>query len=249
MNQRARTAPRVLDSPMESLAPQPRIVEQVYKAILDAICDGRLAPGERLTQESVAKKLDVSRQPVGQALLLLKQQKFLSEAGRRGLMVAPLDRQFMRWIYELRLGIEPIAASLAARSATVEKLHVGEQLVAKGRHAVATGNLGELIDADMEFHMLLYELSGNGLFVDLMSDLWNHLRRSMREMLQQGEYRAAIWHEHDQVLHAIATRNAEGAAALARAHLQNATMNADSRGDEEPCPGTPTTSDSDPPGS
>ena len=90
---------------MESLQPSPTIVEQVHRTILDAICDGRLEPGERLTQESVARKLAVSRQPVGQALLLLKQQKFVSEAGRRGLMVAPLDRDFMRSIYELRLGI------------------------------------------------------------------------------------------------------------------------------------------------
>ena len=103
---------------MESLQPSPTIVEQVYRTILDAICDGRLEPGERLTQESVAQKLSVSRQPVGQALLLLKQQKFVSEAGRRGLMVAPLDRDFMRSIYELRLGIEPLAATLAARHAT-----------------------------------------------------------------------------------------------------------------------------------
>ena len=88
---------------MDTLAPQPTIVEQAYRAILDAICEGRLEPGERLTQESVAAKLSVSRQPVGQALMLLKQQKFVTEAGRRGLMVAPLDRDFMRWIYELRL--------------------------------------------------------------------------------------------------------------------------------------------------
>ena len=71
-------------STMASVQPAPTIVEQVYRTILDAICDGRLAPGERLTQESVAQKLSVSRQPVGQALLLLKQQKFVSEAGRRG---------------------------------------------------------------------------------------------------------------------------------------------------------------------
>ena len=90
---------------MEILRPQPTIVEQAYRAILDAICDGRLEPGERLTQESVARKLAVSRLPVGQALMLLKEQKFVCDTGRRGLMVAPLDRDFLRWIYELRLGI------------------------------------------------------------------------------------------------------------------------------------------------
>ncbi|NDP43517.1 MAG: GntR family transcriptional regulator, partial [Aromatoleum sp.] len=102
---------------MDSLPSQPTIVEQAYRAILDAICDGRLEPGERLTQENVARKLSVSRQPVGQALLLLKQQKFVCEAGRRGLMVAPLDRDFLRWVYELRLGIDPLAAAGAARNA------------------------------------------------------------------------------------------------------------------------------------
>ena len=45
--------------------------------------------------------------------MLLQQQKFLIEAGKRGLMVAPLDRDLVRWIYELRLGVDPLAAALA----------------------------------------------------------------------------------------------------------------------------------------
>ena len=144
---------------MESLQPQQTMVEQAYHAILDAICEGRLEPGERLTQESVAGKLAVSRQPVGQALLMLKQQKFLVEAGRRGLMVAPLDRDFMRWIYELRLGIEPLAAALAARNATPEDLTRGRQRIAAGQRALRAGAMAELIAADMEFpHVSLRRL-------------------------------------------------------------------------------------------
>jgi DNA-binding GntR family transcriptional regulator len=211
--------------PMESIRPQQTMVEQAYRAILDAICEGRLEPGERLTQESVAGKLAVSRQPVGQALLLLKQQKFLVEAGRRGLMVAPLDRDFMRWIYELRLGIEPLAAALAARNAGPGDLARGQQLVAAGQRAIRAGSMGELIAADMDFHMYLYELSGNRLFVDTMRELWNHLRRAMREVLENREYRKAIWVEHEQILRAIAARDADGAAALVRAHLSNAAIN------------------------
>ena len=210
---------------MQSLQPTPTIVEQVYRTILDAICDGRLAPGERLTQESVAAKLAVSRQPVGQALLLLKQQKFVSEAGRRGLMVAPLDRDFMRWIYELRLGIEPLAATLAARRASGNDVARGEAIIAEGKAAVRDNSITALIAADMRFHMFLYELSGNGLFVELMEELWNHLRRAMREVLQHREYRKAIWVEHEQILRAIGHRNGDAAASLVRAHLQQAAVN------------------------
>lgn len=209
---------------MRTLAPQPTIVEQAYHAILDAICEGRLEPGERLTQESVATKLDVSRQPVGQALLLLKQQKFLVEAGRRGLMVAPLDRDFMRWIYELRLGIDPLAASLAARRADTELRQRGEAIVEAGQRAVREGGVPDLIRADMAFHMLFYEASGNRLFVDLMGELWNHLRRAMREVLLQRDYRRAIWTEHEQILRAVTSGEADAASALARAHLVNAAQ-------------------------
>ncbi len=210
---------------MASLQPSPTMFEQVYRTILDAICDGRLEPGERLTQESVAQKLAVSRQPVGQALLLLKQQRFVSEAGRRGLMVAPVDRDFMRSIYELRLGIEPLAASLAAQRATTDDIARGERMLAEGKDAVRRNSIAELIASDMQFHMYVYELSGNRLFVDLMRELWNHLRRVMREVLQHREYRKAIWVEHEQILRAIAGRDADAAASLVRAHLQQAAVN------------------------
>lgn len=209
---------------MESITANPTIVDQVYRAILDAICDGTLAPGERLTQEGVARKLDVSRQPVNQALMLLKKERFVIEAGRRGLMVAPLDREFVRWIYELRLGIEPIAAGLAARLAPVSEIERGGALVAAGRAALRDGALAALIGADMAFHSWIYAASGNRLFVDTMEGLWHHLRRAMREVLMKRDYRKAIWQEHEQLWRAIAAHDAEAAAALVSAHLRNAAV-------------------------
>ena len=209
---------------MDSLTVNPTMVEQAYRAILDAICDGLLAPGERLTQEGVAKRLDVSRQPVNQALMLLKQQKFVCDAGRRGLMVAPLDREFMRWIYELRLGIEPIAAALAARHISDDGCEQGRALIASGHQALRDGSIGPLIRADMAYHMWIYETSRNRLFVDKMEELWHHLRRAMREVLLQRDYRKAIWTEHEQILRAITTRDEVAAASLVRAHLRNAAI-------------------------
>jgi len=50
----------------------PDLTEQLYQRLLYAICDGELAPGARLTQEELAATLGGSRQPVLQALRLLK---------------------------------------------------------------------------------------------------------------------------------------------------------------------------------
>jgi DNA-binding GntR family transcriptional regulator len=63
----------------------PNLTEQVYQRLLRAICDGELAPGARHMQEELAAALATSRQPVLQALCLLKQDGFAIEAGRRGL--------------------------------------------------------------------------------------------------------------------------------------------------------------------
>ena len=67
----------------------PNLTEQVYQRLLYAICVGEFAPDTRLTQEDLAATLGVSRQPVMQALRLLKKEGFVSDAGRRGLQVAP----------------------------------------------------------------------------------------------------------------------------------------------------------------
>ena len=69
---------------LSQIASTPDLTEQVYQRLLYAICDGELAPGARLTQEELAAALGVSRQPILQALRLLKKDGFVSDAGRRG---------------------------------------------------------------------------------------------------------------------------------------------------------------------
>ena len=80
----------------------PDLVERVYRRLMDAISDGSLAPGERITQEEIAQQLAVSRQPVLQAQRLLKKDGFLHDAPGRGLQVAPLEVQRMRDLYQAR---------------------------------------------------------------------------------------------------------------------------------------------------
>ncbi|MFN9939689.1 MAG: GntR family transcriptional regulator, partial [bacterium] len=91
---------------MKPLAPAPNLVEQVHDAILAAIAAGELAPGGRVIQEQLARKLGVSRQPVQQALLLLRNQGLLREAPGRGLEVVSMDPDQLQPMYEMRAAVE-----------------------------------------------------------------------------------------------------------------------------------------------
>jgi DNA-binding GntR family transcriptional regulator len=66
------------------IASTPDLTELVYQRLLYAICDGELVLGTRLMQEELAAMLGLSRQPVLQALRLLKKEGFVSDAGRSG---------------------------------------------------------------------------------------------------------------------------------------------------------------------
>ena len=96
---------------MKILESQPKLVEQVHKAILSEIAEAKLKAGSRIIQEQIAQELGVSRQPVQQALVLLKNQGVLTEAPGRGLQVAPLNLELIRQMYEVcrdgGLGVSP----------------------------------------------------------------------------------------------------------------------------------------------
>ena len=67
---------------MKVLTAQRKLVEQVHEAIVAEISAGKLKPGERIIQEQIAQVLGVSRQPVQQAVLLLRNQGVLRDARR-----------------------------------------------------------------------------------------------------------------------------------------------------------------------
>jgi len=209
---------------MESIKPQKTLVEQVHGAILDAICDGTLAAGTAMTQDELAARLQVSRQPVMTALGMLRKQGFLVERGRRGLQVAPADRARFEAIYEFRTAIEPLAAALAARRRSADWISRARAVVAEGRRVAAAGDAKATLQADIDFHMLVYEAGGNPLILESMQTHWLHLRRSMGEVLQRPRFTRKVWKEHAAICEAIAAGDADHAAQLIGAHVREAQM-------------------------
>lgn len=209
---------------MTSISPivvAPDLAEQAYHAILDAICDGRLAPGERITQERLAESLSVSRQPVLQALLLLKRDGFIIEAGTRGMMVAPLTADHIVQLYQVRSVLDGLAAREAAR----RKANLSPALLAAGRGATRDKAVSAMIDADLAFHRAIYTAAGNPLLLQTAERHWSDIRRVMGAVLQHADTRAAIWDEHEAMLDAIAAGDADRAQQLALHHCELAGEN------------------------
>ena len=224
---------------MRPLPTAPSRSEQVYTALRDSIRDCTLAPGTALVQEDIANMLGVSRQPVQQAMALLKSDGLVVERGGRGLYVAPIDATRMAHHYQVRRVLDQLAAGLVASRAARDSAFCGEvaqrctAIRAAGDAALKADNPAEAVAHDADFHALLYELSGNPLIGPTAEMHWNFLRRVMVGVLTHASRGPVVWDQHRQIVDAVLAGDPDAAAELAAEHVigaEKALLAADREG-------------------
>lgn len=186
-------------------------VDQVYDMIRDSICDCTLQPGTHLVQEELAAELGVSRQPVQQAMLLLKADGLVIESGGRGLYVAPMEPESIEYNYQIRVQLDRLASRLVAqrahqeqsRSAMADFESRARKLIQVGQSAQKRAAAAEAVALDMEFHGLIYRFSGNPLIEKAAAPHWNFLRRVMVSVLLHAGRGETVWAEHEQILQSL----------------------------------------------
>ena len=132
--------------------------------------------------------------------------------------MAPLEAQAITQVYEVRAVLD----GLAARRAALAKVQLDPTGLAEGRTAAAGQRVGPMIDADMQFHHVIYAASGNPLIAETVNHHWRHIRRAMGAVLQTVGLRHAVWDEHEAILQAINSGDADQAERLAREHCEHA---------------------------
>ncbi|MDF1750855.1 MAG: GntR family transcriptional regulator [Alphaproteobacteria bacterium] len=200
----------------------------MYSAILDEILDGRLPTGAHLIQEQLATDLGVSRQPVQQAMALLKADGLVEEIGTRGLKVAALDFGRMNNHYDIRAVLDAYAARASAqrvRDQQINRAAVEERLgriLQAGRDAVRAASFSDQIRQDEAFHKCLYAYSGNAVLAESAEPHWRFLRRVMADVLRHAEPPPEIWDQHTEIAEAIVAGDPDLAQSLAQSHIDTA---------------------------
>lgn len=213
---------------MKQIVSSPNRTEQVYAAIRDSICEGSLAPSTHLVQEDLAARLGVSRQPVQQAMILLKNDGLVVESDRRGLFVAPLDAEATINRYQIRIALDQLAARLVAQRAAgsrgfSERLRrEGDKILDAGVRALNQERFYEAVTHDLNFHSFIYEMSGNPLIGITAEPHWHYLRRVMNAVLREARRGPVVWHEHLQILDLLVEGDIEGSLVMAELHARGA---------------------------
>lgn len=210
---------RVDDSELVPLA-QPRLrTDEATDAIREAILRGDFAQGQRLVESELAPRLGISKTPVREALKRLTQSGIVIAHPHRGAVVATVDEPMVRNVYEVRLLLEPPAVAAATPLHTASSLEALQEVLRGARAAGEAGDYRALSAANRLFHRTLTEPCENAILRSVLGDLQEQVALISVAAWQRKTTWRHEAEQHEAILLAVLSCDAEGAAALLRSHI------------------------------
>lgn len=199
-------------------APQPfqkvTAKDRAYHQIRDWIIDGTLMPDEKLAETSLATAVSVSRTPIREALLKLKEDGFVTMAPGKVTRVSSLNAEDAATLYEPMAAIEGLAAGQAAQRITPDQLAALRPVNATYQTILQSQSLPEILPADRAVHQAILTIADNPYEQQFSDILYGHLVRYetyfFRQVTQEQPHRNE---QHEALLTALATHDAAAATA------------------------------------
>ena len=195
----------------------------LYKVIREEIVSGRLKANQRLVAADLAKRHGSSTTPVREVLQLLRGEGFVVFTRNRGARVRPIDRDFIRDIYEIGVLIEPALTRWFIGMATEADIAELEWIQSQ----IEINNFADPIkhsDLDTKFHTLIYQRHYNRHAAELW---WKH-REVLRAVSRQFDFtlarRAQIISDHRELIAHIKAGDADQAAELVARHVEGSGL-------------------------
>ena len=212
--------------PETELAPIARansLSDDVYDAIFAQLMSLKIAPGARITVDNLVKIFNVSQTPIREALGRLEGEGLVVKTHLVGYRAAPqITRRRFDELYEMRLLLEPHAAASAVAAlddAALAKLAEVAQAMARVEAPDLRTRYSAFARHDAEFHDIILGLAGNELIRQTLRFQHSHFH-IFRLMFHVPVTEEALG-EHTAILAAFAVRDADGAAAAMRVHIEN----------------------------
>jgi DNA-binding GntR family transcriptional regulator len=193
---------------------------QVYVALRDAIVRGQLEPGQRLSENTLAGEMGVSRTPIREGLSLLREDRLVETVPQLGSFVSRVDPATIADAQFIRESLECAAIRLAAPLVGEADVAGLEENIQNQERATAGGDLDAFYLLDDSFHHTLCDLSGHPSVWLVSERAKVHLNRVRRLSLGMPDYLEEMISEHRQVLAAVAEHDSNRAEMHLRAHLR-----------------------------
>ena len=159
---------------------------QIYESIKQWIIEGRLKPGEKLSDTDIAALFHVSRTPVREAFQQLEMQKLIKSYPGKATIVTEIETDHIEQWYLPMVSLQQLAATIAIEKVTQEQIDDLKQLSDVFlRRVRSQADPMELLQADRAFHDYILRIAGNEYIIDFCNTLWIHILRLEYRFFQE----------------------------------------------------------------
>ena len=193
----------------------------VFNTLRQEILTGKLKPGERLMEIHLADKLGVSRTPIRESIRKLELEGLVIMIPRRGAEVAQITLKSLEDVMEVRRALDVLAIELACERMDEEAMsslfHAYENFAV----AVKTRDTRKIAAADVAFHDIIVQSTGNARLIQLVSNLSEQMYRYRFEYLKDATSHEMLQREHKEMYESIMRKDKVSAAGVVRKHIDN----------------------------
>lgn len=196
--------------------------ENLTEYLIEAIVEGQIAPGSKISEPELAKHFQVSRGPLREAIMRVEGLGLIERIPHIGARVIQLSPDKLVELYAVREALEGMAARLAARNINTDELIRLEGLLSTHSHHIDQVEGASYFHqhGDFDFHYCIIKASRNQKLITLLCDELYHLLRMYRYQSPRSHSRPKeALDEHKYILQAIKNRDEELAEMLMRRHI------------------------------
>ena len=206
-----------------------------FRRLEQAIMQGDLKPGERLSEAGLARRFGISRGPLREAIGQLEGRKLVQRVANQGARVVSMGNVELIDLMVIRESLEGMACRLAAVRMTDEELSSLADMLAghADNEAVISGRGYFQGTGDRDFHARIVRASGNARLVQMLDiDLYSLLRLYRQRLSMRPGRPVRALAEHREILEALRLRDPDRAEAAMRAHIRNSRANVEAMMDK-----------------
>ena len=197
------------------------IYQQIRNQVVTAIASGELKPGERLMELQLAAKLGVSRTPIREAIRMLEQEGLAVTIPRKGAEVAKMTEKDMEDVLQVREALDELAASVACEQISEEQLAVLRRTMHEFEESTKTRDLKRIAEADVRFHDIIYQATGNPRLVSMLSNLGEQMYRYRVEYLKEEKNYPVLIREHALIVEGLTVKDKKKVTDTMHTHVKN----------------------------
>ena len=193
----------------------------VYESLKDKILRGIYSTSASLPEVELANEYNVSRNTIKKALLMLENDGYVTIEMNKGAKVRSYSSQEVLDYLQLRVELEGFIVRLAVPCITEAQFQRLEGIITQMGQRQKDGDLMGYSALNQQFHAIIYDACPNKTATDILIKLKQQMRKyNMKTILVPGRNTPSL-QEHKAILEAIRLRDAVGAEAAVRTHVDS----------------------------